>query len=1321
MFTDVITIGEPIISHILGMPARSGRGGRCLSSMKVSVTAPLRDVRSILCFLAIVGPVSASDLKPDAVDFFEKKIRPVLATECYECHGPTKKKAGLRLDYRDGLLQGGETGPAITPGDASKSLLIESIKHLSDDLKMPKNGAKLDSRIVADFEKWIAMGAPDPRDKALTAAEAAKDMDWSQVSKLRKQWWSFQPVRNPAPPEVKDAAWSQNPVDRFVLKKMHDAGLAPAKHADAATLARRIYYVLTGLPPSPSEVAAFTESAIRNPQSAIESLVDQLLKSPRYGETWARHWMDWVRYAESYGSEGDPAIPYAWRYRDYIIRAFNADVSYPQLVREAIAGDLLPAPRINQELGVNESALGIAQLRMVLHGFSPVDTLDEMVTFTDNQIDVVSKAFQSLTVTCARCHNHKFDAISQADYYAMFGIFASTHPAVVSVNLKDADKAQRAELANLKDRIKVAVGKAWLEKVGQRNVAESPNKDTLATTESRELKRWDLRKDKWFADGAGVAQGATKAGEFSLALDGESVIAHLHSGGVFSDLLSTKDRAVLMSPSFKCEGGTLWIRAAGAGGARVRYIVDNYPRTGTIHKAKEFKDTGDGSLAWHKLDLEFWKGDDIFIQATTAADMPAETKTDVRSWFGITDVVITTGSDQPPTTRPFGDVHAAVEAWMNGSMTDAQADLIDVLLRDGKLPNDAKQLPEAAALLTQYRELEAKLPQPIRAPGVLEADARDQALFVSGNHKQPSDTVPRRYLEAFDAKPYNAKNSGRLELAMSLTRDDNPLTSRVIVNRLWHYVFGRGIVASTDNFGRLGTEPTHPELLDFLATRFAKNGGSIKDTLRLLLTSQTFQLDHHASSKAIESDPENLLLSHFTVRRLEAEAIRDSILARSGKMSEDMFGEPVTGRDPRRSVYVKITRNSLDPLLGVFDAPVPSSTRGRRDATNVPAQSLSLLNDAGIVDWSTGWAKRVLDSDAKDDAARVTAMFEEAFSRKPTADELKQSLAYLTALTQGSEQAKNELAAAEAKAGELQRRIESLLAPARQKLAGADPSGEAHRKAAPKPMAEWDFKQGTRDLCGSMSLELQGNARIEGGALILDGSKGTYAGSPPLPKTLHEKTLEAWVQLADLDQRGAGVMTVQTKNGTFFDSIVFAEKEARCWLSGSNNFKRTESFLGPAEDEANKRAVHVAIVYSTDGSITGYRNGKPYGKAYTKEPYVFSEGACDVVLGMRHSPGGGNKMLKGRILRARLYDRALSAPEVEASSQLETSAPSDDQVIAALTPSDRAALQQAREQLDQMSAPLTDLRQATTSIGPEAAWRSFAQSLMNLKEFIYLR
>jgi hypothetical protein len=1266
----------------------------------------------------------------DQLDFFESKVRPILAQDCYECHSVAgKKKGGLLLDSRAGWEAGGESGPAIVPGDPARSLFLQAIRHEHDELKMPKAGAKLTDAVIADLEKWIRLGAPDPRDKPPSKEELARATDWKTVLARRKaEGWAFQPITNPPIPQPGSR---NHPVDRFLRAKIEESGLQRSKRADAATIVRRLSFVLTGLPPTPGQVSAFEQSFTRQPQAAVESFVDAALASPHFGEKWARHWMDWVRYAETYGSEGDPAIPYAFRYRDYLIRAFNRDVPYPQLVREAIAGDLLPDPRIDRDLGINESALGIGQLRMVLHGFSPVDSLDELVNFTDNQIDVVSKAFLGLTVTCARCHNHKFDPISQTDFYALFGIFSSTRPAVIDVNLKERGQVERAALLRLKAQIKQAISRPWLE-AAQKLARQPAAGNRPGTFVPEVLRRWDLGRDRWFADGAGVQQGPTKAGEFSVAEEGEKLIARIHPAGVFSDLISTKDRGVIMSPHFMNEGGTLWMRSAGAQGSRMRYIVDNYPRTGTIHKAKEFKDAGDEQLGWRKLDLEYWKGDDIFIQATTAADMPAESKDDGRSWFGVTEVVITKGDAAPPEPKPAGDPLAAVKAWIDGTATNEQAELLDALLREGKLPNDGRQLPEVAALVAKYREMEAALPSPTRAPGVLEADSHDVPLFTRGDHKQPAELVPRRFLDAINPRPYFSRNavapgaSGRLELAESLTDKSNPLTSRVIVNRIWHHVFGRGIVASTDNFGRLGEEPTHPELLDYLAARFTQEGGSIKALIRLLVTSETFQMDSRAPAGVAEKDPDNKLLAHFPVRRLEAESIRDAMLAVSGVLEPRLFGESVAGDDPRRSVYVRVIRNKLDPLLTVFDAPVPSSTRGRRDATNVPAQSLTLLNDASVSRWAETWGRNILaDSSLKDDAARVRRMFAVALGRSPSDAELKGSLSFLNSIAGGGDAAQRELAAAEDRVREIHHDIEAIIRPAREMLERQAKVKQGPGIAArnlPEPYAEWDFKRGHEDLRGHLNLKLQGDARIENGALVLDGGNA-FAKSAPLPKTLAEKTMEAWVMLGNLDQRGGGVMTLQDDRGVVFDSIVFAEKEAGCWVPGSNNFRRSRNLDAPADKEAASRMVHVAMVYEADGTVTAYRDGRMLGQPYRSEgPAKFEAGHSEVLFGLRHGTSpGGNRLLQGRIYRARLHDRALSAEQVAAGSQLESSFVTEGDVIASLSPERQEALVQLRAQREAAQKGLQGLREIDRGGGPGAVWKSFAQSLFNLKEFIYLR
>lgn len=1226
---------------------------------------------------------------PQQIEFFEAKVRPILAQECYECHSTaTKQKGGLVLDSRPGWQAGGDSGDLLKPGNPAASLLIQSIKHEHDDegLNMPKNGAKLDDKVIADFEQWIRDGAVDPRDAPPSKEQIAKETDWKAILDRRKQWWAFQPIAQPK---------AHQSIDGFLEAELQKNGISASRPADAETLRRRTAYVLTGLPP-------------KQPQGAVpshEDYVEELLSSPHFGEKWARHFMDWVRYAESYGSEGDPAIPYAYQYRDYLIRAFNDDVPYPQLVKEAIAGDLLAEPRLKN--GLNESAIGIGQLRMVLHGFSPVDSLDEMVTFTDNQIDTVTKAFQGLTVSCARCHNHKFDAISQADFYAMYGIFTSTHPAVIDVNAPGTGKAEREELARLKVQIKNAVADHWL-KTAKGNAADHAD-----------IKHPGLSQYEWMSSGVSL----TKAGEFAVALEGDRILSQVYPAGYFSNVLTTKDRAVLFSKRFQCEGGTLWFRVAGNGGVKAKYVVQNYPRTGTIHKAVELKDAKDEKLGWKSVDLSFWKGDEIFIQITTSADMPAEYSADSRSWFGLTDVIIT--QDKNPPTKEERFVFSKqdiIKAWRDGALTNAQAEGLNRLIQAGELDNKLDQIPAASALVKRYREVEAKLPMPTRVPGVIEADAKDAALFVRGDHKQPAELVPRRFLDALDPTPFETSASGRLQLAERMAdMKKNPLTARVIVNRLWHHVFGRGIVATTDNFGKLGDVPTHPELLDYLSQRFIASGGSIKGLLKLMLTSQAFQRSAEISEICARKDPENKLLSHWSIHRLEAEAIRDSIIALSGKFDPALYGESVGNGDPRRSIYVKVIRNSLTPFLTTFDAPVPFATRGKRDVTNVPAQSLALLNDPRVIDWSRSWALRSLNDDnIRPDDQRIRHMFREAFAREATDEEVKQSLAYLEVLRGESEVQSRELAAQEQKLTDVNRQITAMLDPVREKLLPGQPSAPS-TLSVPSPLAEWTFDKDTSDIQGKLDLTLSGSARIEGGALVLDGKSMAESGA--LPEKLSTKTLEAWVMLDNLSQRGGGVMTVQERDGGLFDSIVFAEKSPQHWVAGSNFFERSELFEGTPETDAAARPVHVAVVYQADGTISGYRDGKPYGRTYRKAPgAVFEAGKSQILLGCRHGKPAGNKGLSGRIYRARLYDRALTAEELAQTSRIEATTVSEVDILAALTEAQRASLSRLQAERDRLSQRLAASRDRLNADSPQVqAWTSLAQSLINLKEFIYLR
>ncbi len=407
--------------------------------------------RLVACLLILSAISTNAQADTGGTEFFETRIRPVLVEHCYACHNSSETTEGdLALDFRQGLVDGGSGGVLIVPGDPAKSRLIAILKHEIEGLEMPEDGPKLDAKIVADFEKWIADGASDPRNEPPSADEIANVTSWEATLERRKKWWSFQPIESPALP-VGDG----NPIDELIRAKLKEIGLSPARPADPSILIRRLYFTLIGLPPTPGELSEWTTRytlAKTAPSTVTVALVDHLLASKQFGPRWARHWMDWIRYAESHGSEGDPEMKNAWMYRDYLIRALNDDIPYDQLVREHLAGDLMDNPRINEELGLNESLLGTIQLRMVFHGFSPTDALDEKVRFVDDQVNAISKAFLGLTVSCARCHDHKFDAISQADYYAMFGMFAACRPGRSIADTLDLLNKNRDELAVAKTK-----------------------------------------------------------------------------------------------------------------------------------------------------------------------------------------------------------------------------------------------------------------------------------------------------------------------------------------------------------------------------------------------------------------------------------------------------------------------------------------------------------------------------------------------------------------------------------------------------------------------------------------------------------------------------------------------------------------------------------------------------------------------------------------------------------------------------------------------------------------------------------------------------
>lgn len=1371
---------------------------------------------------------------PGSVEFFEQRIRPVLVEHCYECHNSHgTRESDLALDYRGGLLAGGAGGPILDREHPERSRLLGTLRHELEGLEMPEGRPALAALVIRDFERWVMAGAPDPRDQPPTATELAAEIAWPEVRQRRLAGWAFQPIQRRFPPSnfpetAADGPWQSTTalIDGWITAAWQTHGLSPSPRADAATLVRRLHLSLIGLPPT-AESAQYWQTQLSTEdeaafQRAYRALVDELLASPHFGERWARHWMDWIRYAESHGSEGDPEIVGAYHYRDYLIRSLNADVPYHQLLREHIAGDLLEQPRLNPQSGWNESRIATAHWRMVFHGFAPTDAFDEQVRFIDDQINVFSKAFLGLTVSCARCHDHKFDPIGQDDYFALFGVLRSNRAGRHVVNAPPNQAQELAALQALKPQIRSALIADWLaDPAGLRERLQAwansgagsttPEGQRSSETWLRQLaalpagvdawgKQWRetraalqqqaaevhsiVRKDaeqavsgspeltlidRWLVNEPHLAKQIQPAGEFAIATDGQRAVAGIFPAGIYSHLLSSRLAARLTSGDLPLDQPRdLWLQVSGDGQASVRYVVRDYPRDGTVYPLVRLQGE---TWRWQKFDLSYWTGDQIHIELAHAQDGPLMVAGDERSWFGIRRAWLApTGAAPPPSfdeallvvlnaaeeSLP-SDLSAAIElyarsietaltAWGDGQLSDGQALLLTTALRVGWLVNAPQQLPRAGSLIASYREREQALPTPVRVPGLVQAEVADQALMVRGDHRQLAEPVPRRFLALLPGADYPAGESGRRQLAEDLVRDDNPLTRRVIVNRLWHHLFGRGLVATTDNFGKLGEEPSHPELLDALAVEFSDRGDwSLKYLIRAIVCSQTWQRSAERTLAQRQVDPNNVYLASYTARRVEAETIRDTLLAASGSLERTLFGPAETSSEhPRRAVYTAVRRNALDRFLRTFDFPEPGSTVGRRDVTTVPAQSLTMWNDPLLQRAARELAEQVgAPTSEPERAAAIQTLYWRCFSRGASAAELAAGLAYLATVEQANQASQREREALDQERQRVATALETLAAPIRQRqqqmtasdalLDGqiSDGRGETTELATPatgrvQPRWRWSFaaKPGRESEAGTTAGngtgQLVGSARIEGGALVVDGQG--YWQSSSLDQDLREKTLEVWVQLDDLNQRGGGVLSVQSLDGQLFDAVVFGERDPGQWLAGSELFNRTQGFDGELETAATTRPVQVVLVYDAEGRIHAYREGQPYGAPYRSSgPLEWRAGSWLVTLGLRHLPAGGNRGLNGRVFEARVYDRALTANEVSASFQRGIHYLTDEQILAALEPAEQTQWRQLQAEWQALEARWRALPPQPEEAAATAVWAEFAQALMMTWEFTTIR
>jgi cytochrome c553 len=791
------------------------------------MSVSLRLLATSLTALTVLAKMAAGQPAPRdeaaAVEFFEKKVRPVLAGHCSLCHSAdTKPAGGLRVDDRKGLLDGGDTGPAVVPGDPAKSLLLRRVVHKDPKRRMPKEGEPLKDEQVADLTRWIKYGAAWPAVKVPASLGKPKPL----FERLKKEHWAWQPLGDPKPPVVGDASWPRDDVDRFLLARLEAAGFRPVADADKVTLLRRVTFDLTGLPPAPADLDVFLADTTPD---AFAKVVDRLLLSPQFGERWSRHWLDVARYGESTGPSRNIPYPHAWKYRDYVIDAVNADLPLDRFVTEQVAGDLLaakPGPERDRLLtATGFLGLGVKDVNQRFKVRFVMDNIDE-------QIDVVSRSVLGLTVSCARCHDHKFDPIPTTDYYALAGIFYSTD-----------------------------------NRAGVRNKMGGGGLDYYVPA-----------------------------------------------------LLVTLSADLPPPPSRKVEELT----------ARV----------------------ADAKKAWDA------------IRGTREG--------------------LTKGADGFPKQRPYR-------------------------LEYERLQGELLSLTDPAA-------------RGHAVHGVSDAKVvSDTEVRLRGEAERLGPTVARGFLTAFEvpgAPAVNRKQSGRLELARWLVSPKNPLVPRVIVNRVWYYLFGQGIVTTVDNFGVNGDVPTHPELLDHLANRFIREGWSVKRLIRAIVLTRAYQLSTQATPAHLAADPASQLVWRHSPRRLDAEELRDAMLAAAGTLSrstppkspvQDLKMIEIRDNGPEaklireraeashsRSVYLPLLRGIVPQSLEAFDPIDQTLVSGQRDATTVPSQALFLLNSAFVRMQALALAERLLANDHATDSSRIATAYRLTLGRVPTSTELARAESFLS-------------------------------------------------------------------------------------------------------------------------------------------------------------------------------------------------------------------------------------------------------------------------------------------------------------------------------------
>ena len=1054
-----------------------------------------------LALLALTCPAISHGQDSSGADFFEKRVRPLLSSNCYACH-TNLETGGLRLDSRESILQGGGRGPAIVPGRPEESLLIKAISYTHEDLKMPPPGQLADEEI-ATLTAWVKMGAPWG-----VEADARED---KQAASADESFWAFQTPTDPPIPGVRDLEWVKSPLDAFILARLEAKGLTPAPAADKRTLIRRATFDLTGLPATPEEIQAFLSD---ESPDAFARVVDRLLASPRYGERWGRHWLDVARYADSNGLDENLVYQNAYRYRDYVIEAFNKDKPYDRFIREQLAGDLLPGAR--DEATVYEQQIATGFLSLGPKMLAEDDPVKMEMDIVDEQLDTVGRAFMGLTIGCARCHDHKFDPITTADYYSLAGIFKSSKTIMRDESLSppgvwheyvlapeedrkrlethekkiEAKTKQISRLSKRADRriTDEARGKAdtyllaATELLRQEAIELTPvlkDSDTvgqpgLATVEAIDFARGNVdREFKQDREDRCVLVDADQAPYFveydiTLVEDGHYQL-ELRSASAQWHTLDVRINGVLARAGVppernrtSCPDSHSWtvfgIFPFRQGKNTVRLEVDGLfpyfdkllmapnplPEDAPIPKtraqlAARYQLNPDMLLQWAER-LRRSKGAPASILyawhafGTAAYDSLSEwTSPLARLFEGV----------EPSTRQELARFYQTLfdradRVWKElhpeaseddeskeEKLADPALEALRQMLHEEFGPfrvphNPARYYPaetrvEIKRLNEELEALEESTPEFPRAMGVTEGEIGDLPIHIRGSHLTLGDLVPRGFLRVIAGErqtPIGDTRSGRLELAGWLTREDHPLTSRVMVNRIWRWHFGRGIVPSTDNFGRLGERPTNEPLLDWLARRFIAEKWSIKAMHRLIMLSGTYQMSTDFDEKAAKVDPENKLLWRMNRRRLEAEAIRDAIMAVGGGLDLAMGGSMLTLKDReyvtgdknrdrtdydinRRAVYLPVNRSSLYDVFQAFDFGDPSVLNGDRQSTVVAPQALFMMNASLVLEQTRKMAVGLLAQEELDDADRVEQAYERAFGRLPTESETDRALSFI--------------------------------------------------------------------------------------------------------------------------------------------------------------------------------------------------------------------------------------------------------------------------------------------------------------------------------------